>query len=210
MSTTAKLALNSVHDTTIFQRRVDVLTRHLAQVIPPFGSVLDVGCGDGSIAANLMRRRPDLHIEGVDVLVRPTTQIPVTGFDGKTLPYETKAFDFVTLVDVLHHTDDPPAGLAEAARVARRAVIVKDHLVRGPLARPTLRVMDWFGNRGHDVVLPYNYLDEAGWRRALRVAGLRESQRNRRLGLYPAPFGWVFDRSLHFVAVFEPELATAA
>ena len=205
MSITVKSALNSFHDTTVFQRRVQVLARHLSSAVPSGGRMLDVGCGDGSIAAALMQRRPDLEIEGVDVLIRPSTRIPVTRFDGHLLPYGDGSFDYVMLVDVLHHTDDPAGGLAEAARVARRGVVVKDHLVRGMLARPTLRAMDWVGNRGHDVVLPYNYLDRIGWRTALDAAALQESVRTDRLGLYPGPLGWVFDRALHFVAVFTPQ-----
>ena len=195
-----KQILNAVHGAVIFGRRVEALADALASAIPAGpAKVLDLGCGDGQVAVALMRRRPELTVEGVDVFVRPVTHIPVTPYDGVTLPFAEASFDHVTVVDVLHHTDDPAAVLKEAARVAARSVIVKDHLREGWLAEPVLRLMDWVGNRGHDVRLPYNYLDSAQWRGAFGVAGVEEAQRSERLGLYPPPLSWVFERRLHFV-----------
>ena len=201
----AKNSLNAVHDIAVFRRRVKVLARHLATIIPSGGTVLDLGAGDGSIAQALMTLRPDLSILGVDVLIRPHTLIPVEPYDGVTLPFPDNAFDYVTLVDVLHHTDDPVAVMSEAARVARQGVVIKDHRVEGAFARPTLRIMDWVGNRGHDVRLPYNYLTPGQWDVAFGKSGLKELRRIESLDLYPPPFGWVFDRGLHFVALLAPE-----
>ena len=194
-----KTILNAAHNSAVFNRRVQVLARHVAGAIPTGGTVLDLGAGDGSIAAAIMAQRPDLAIAGVDVMLRPVTRIPVSLYDGVTLPFADQSVDYVTIVDVLHHTEAPGAVLAEAARVARKGVIVKDHLNEGLLAGPTLRFMDWVGNRGHDVVLPYNYLDRAGWAGAQAQAGLQIAIRKDRLGIYPAPFTYVFDRKLHFV-----------
>ena len=42
-----------------------------SRLMPRDAHVLDVGTGDGLIAAALAERRPDLRIEGIDVLVRP-------------------------------------------------------------------------------------------------------------------------------------------
>lgn len=198
-----KRALNAAHDRLIFGRRVEVLADRLAEAIPEgAGRVLDLGCGDGQVAVGLMRRRPELSVEGVDVLVRPVTHIPVTPYDGRTLPFGDGSFDHVTIVDVLHHTDDPAAVLREAGRVARRSVVVKDHLREGVLAGPTLRAMDWVGNRGHDVRLPYNYLDATQWEEAIAAAGLREDMRADQLGLYAFPLNLAFERKLHFVSRF--------
>jgi SAM-dependent methyltransferase len=196
-----KSLLNAVHNSAVFGRRVRVLAGHLAKTVPGPGSVLDLGSGDGSIAATLMALRPDLAVEGVDVMVRPRTHIPVSRYDGVTLPFADRSFDFVTIVDVLHHTSDPAAVLAEAARVARQGIVLKDHLLEGFLAGPTLRFMDWVGNRGHDVVLPYNYLSREAWRDTVAAAGLRIAARTDALGIYPAPFSAFFDRKLHFVAL---------
>lgn len=195
-----KQVLNSVHGRLIFQRRVEALADALAAAIPPGpGRVLDLGCGDGQVAVAVMRRRPELTIEGVDVLIRPVTHIPVTLYDGAVLPFADGSFDHVTIVDVLHHTDGPAAVLTEAARVAGQSVVIKDHLREGFLAGPVLRLMDWVGNRGHDVRLPYNYLDGEEWQDAFARAGLVELARQDKLGLYPVPLSWAFERRLHFV-----------
>jgi SAM-dependent methyltransferase len=199
-----KALLNAVHDKAVFGRRVRVLSRQLAEIIPAGGRMLDLGCGDGSIAAAVTRLRPELTVEGVDVLRRPRTHIPVTLFDGKVLPFADRSFDYVTIVDVLHHTESPAAVLAEASRVARRGIVIKDHLLEGVLAGPTLRLMDWVGNRGHDVVLPYNYLSRAAWDAAFATTGCTVAIWRDRLGLYPAPASWLFDRRLHFVALLTP------
>lgn len=196
----AKAALNLVHERAVFGRRVRVLAGEIAAAIPTGGDVLDLGAGDGSIAAAVMAVRPDLKFSGVDVMLRPVRRIEVALYDGKRLPFADQSFDYVTIVDVLHHTEDPAEVLAEAARVARLGVVVKDHRREGILAGPTLRLMDWVGNRGHDVVLPYNYLSDAEWDVALGRAGLSRASETRRLGLYPVPFGWVFDRGLHYIA----------
>ncbi len=159
----AKEVLNATHGKLVFGRRVRVLSDILAATFPKAARVLDVGTGDGSIALNIMKQRPDLAIEGVDVFRRPTTQIPVTVFDGRHLPFADSSFDCVLFVDVLHHTDDASVLVREAARVANNSVVIKDHLLEGMFAAPTLRFMDWLGNWGHDVVLPYNYLPRSKW-----------------------------------------------
>src|SRR5205085_9858791 len=128
-----------------------------ARLIPQSASTLDVGCGDGQLASEIIRSRPDLSFKGIDVLVRPESAIPVSAFDGAHIPFPDCSFDVVMFSDVLHHTDDPLVLLREAARVARRSIVIKDHLIKGLLARPTLAFMDRVGNRRHGVPLPYNY-----------------------------------------------------
>ena len=102
-------------------------------------------------------------------------------------------------VDVLHHTNDPDVLLAEARRVARRAIIIKDNTKDGVLAGATLRFMDWVGNAPHGVALPYNYWPLARWRDAFSRLGMTPSVWESRLDLYGFPARFLFDRSLHFV-----------
>src|SRR5258706_10329694 len=125
--------LGAVHGSLVFDRRTRVLAEHLSAMIPPRAAVLDVGCGDGTIDALILRRRRDIKIQGVDVLIRPSTKIKVEAFDGKTLPAADKSFDTVVFVDVLHHTQDPLILLREANRVARKSILIKDHTKDGLL-----------------------------------------------------------------------------
>lgn len=192
--------LDTLHGRHVFQRRVRVLSSHLAQVLPRDASVLDVGCGDGLIAQCILKIRPDLQLRGLDVLIRPHTHIPVDRFDGHTLPHADQSFDCVLFVDVLHHTPDALRLLREAARVARRAVVLKDHTRDGLLAGSTLRFMDWVGNARHGVALPYNYWNSDQWHRAFHTLGLNVAEWRGHLDLYPAPASLIFERSLHFIA----------
>ena len=197
----AKAALNKTHGALVFRRRVQILADLLQSEIPTGTHILDVGTGDGSIAASIASKRPDLTIEGLDVLVRPNAQIAVAAFDGAHIPFDNGSVDVVSFVDVLHHTDDPLILLREAARVARRYVLIKDHLRDGLFATQTLRFMDWVGNYGHDVVLPYNYLRSADWHRLFREASLEPKEWNGNLKLYPFPMSMLFGRGLHFITL---------
>ena len=188
-----------------YNRRIWVLSRALADAIPARGTVLDIGCGDGQLARALIRIRPDLKIEGVDVVARPKTLMPIAQYDGITLPFADKSFDYVTIVDVLHHTDDPTVVLAEASRVARNGVVIKDHLREGPLAQATLAFMDWCGNIGDGVPLPYNFLSRNEWQAAFFKTRLQLVNSVERLGIYLPPATWLFDRNLHFVSFLTPK-----
>jgi len=166
----------------------------------PTGSVLDIGCGEGTLDVLVTNARPDISISGVDVLVWPSARIRVQEFDGATVPFADHSFDAVMLVDVLHHTVDPTILLREAQRVARKAVVIKDHTMDGLFAYETLRFMGWVGNAHHGVALPYNYWPEEKWRACFASLGMTTEEWVSRLDLYPAPFGHIFDRGLHFIA----------
>jgi SAM-dependent methyltransferase len=199
-----------VHGRWVFARRVDRLAGVLAAHLPNGASVLDVGCGDGSIARAVLDRRPDLSITGVDVLVRLATSFPVIEYDGVHLPFDDRSFDVACLVDVVHHADDAHRLLAEAARVARDGVLIKDHLADGFLARPTLRLMDWIGNARHGVRLPYSYLSDAEWREHFAAVGLVVQNRTTDVRLYPPPVSAVFGRELHVLFDLRPVPAASA
>lgn len=196
--------LESVHEQHIARRRARVLSQQLAEFIPRDASLLDVGCGDGEIAWLVGQKRPDLEIRGVDVLVRPHTRIPVEPYDGLLLPGKDNSYDVVTLIDVLHHCTEPLEVLREAGRVARRAVIVKDHAREGFAAQLTLRLMDWVGNRRYGVALPYNYWQRPQWQTAFADLGMQVEKMTNQLGLYCWPASLLFDRSLHFLARLAP------
>lgn len=195
-----KKLLNAAHNRAVFQRRIRVLSEHISVMLGTNGTVLDLGCGDGSLAKAVMDRKPGLTFRGIDVFLRPHTAIPVEVFDGATIPAASGSFDWVTIVDVLHHTDNPGRLVAEAARVARKGVVIKDHLRDGPFAYSTLRFMDWVGNKGHDVRLPYNYLSRQQWEAIFGQVGLKAQAWRENLSLYPFPANMLFDRGLHFVA----------
>lgn len=54
-----------VHSGVVFGRRVAALARALDAVISRRGELVDVGCGDGSVAWGLAQRPPDLGLRGL-------------------------------------------------------------------------------------------------------------------------------------------------
>jgi SAM-dependent methyltransferase len=194
------------HRALVFGRRAWVLADALAPLVPTEArTVLDIGCGDGTIAGLLAERRPDLAIEGVEVVPRPTCQIPCRAFDGRQLPFADRSFDVCLFVDVLHHTTDVTQLLREAARVSRSYVVLKDHLSESWFDHATLRAMDWVGNRPHGVTLTYNYQSLSQWQQHFSACGLRATQLSTALPIYPFPFSQIFGRKLHFVAELAKE-----
>jgi SAM-dependent methyltransferase len=188
-----------VHERFVRGRRVEILAEVVGGLVPRGARVLDVGAGDGALAARLLAARPDLAIEGIDVLVRENAAISVHAFDGRTIPHPDDSFDAALLVDVVHHAEAQVELLREAARVAP-AVVIKDHLREGFLAGPTLGFMDRVGNVRHGVDVRYAYLTTEDWRRALAEAGLTVAEWRSPLRLYPFPATLAFDRGLHFAA----------
>jgi len=192
-----------LHRRWVHARRVRVLSRHLDPLLAPGVRVLDVGAGDGRLAALLAGARSDLQIRCVDVQVRPASAFPVERYDGERLPFDDGAFDAVLLIDVLHHASDPLALLAEAQRVGG-LVLIKDHAREGWLADTTLRFMDWVGNARHGIPLPFRYWTRAAWIAAFEYRDLGIRSWQDALGMYPWPATLLFDRGLHFVAALEP------
>jgi SAM-dependent methyltransferase len=196
--------LERYHAARVHTRRVRVLAATAARLLSPGLTVLDVGCGDGLLAATLGKLRPDLTLTGVELVPRPGCLIPVTAFDGRHLPFADGQFDVVLIVDVLHHTTEPAGLLHEAARVAKTAVLLKDHLREGWGAQATLRLMDDVGNRRHEVALPYNYLSQAEWHGVFVACGLVAEETDSLRSLYPFPARLVFGRELHFFSRLRP------
>jgi SAM-dependent methyltransferase len=176
------------------------LAEAAARLLPSGLSVIDIGCGDGRVGAEVARLRPDLTIAGAEIRPRADCRIPVTPFDGRRLPFADGKFGAALIVDVLHHTDAPGVLLREAARVAREVVVLKDHFCESCLDHATLRFMDEVGNRRHRVALPNNYLGRAQWEQLWGDCHLAAEVLDPLPRLYPFPADLVFGRRLHFLA----------
>jgi SAM-dependent methyltransferase len=197
--------VGAIHGQLVFGRRIRAIADFVAASLQPGDRVLDIGCGSGDLSALLMQKIGGVKCSGVDTLVRPETRIPVEPYDGKSLPIPDKSFDAVIIVDVLHHAEDANAVVAEAARVAKRCVIIKDHVRTGTLSQWTLSFMDWVGNAPHGVVCTYNYFSMPEWNAIFAAAGLTLASQTRKIGLYPFPASLLFERDYHIGAVLTPQ-----
>jgi SAM-dependent methyltransferase len=194
----------AVHQQCAHSRRVRVLAKSIHDLGLAPGRWLDIGCGDGRLAQAVMNLSPDVEIVGVDVKPRGDAVIPVGAIDGHHLDYPDATFTGAILVDVLHHAEDPAAVLAEASRVSRRTIIVKDHLCRNMVDRLILSFMDWFGNAPSGVECPQHYLSMDEWNVLFHRTGLNPEVLRIKLGLYPVAFRLLFDRGMHFITRLAP------
>lgn len=184
-------------------RRVRQLADTAARLIPANATVLDIGCGDGIIARLIEGLRPDVQITGCDVMAWRNAPPTMVFYNGAKIPFEDKFFDCTLLIDVLHHSSDPALLLAEAARVSRRAVVIKDHLADRFLAVPILRFMDRVGNEREGVNLPYNYWSRKQWLAEFAKQGLVIQEWSTKIALYPWWASWLFGWGLHFIACLD-------
>lgn len=104
--------------------------------------VLDVGCGPGALAAELVARVGASEVAAVDpsapFVAAARTRYPgvdVRQASAEKLPFADRAFDVAMAQLVVHFMPDPVAGLAEMARVVRPdgvvAACVWDHAGEG-------------------------------------------------------------------------------
>ena len=109
--------------------------RFLARVdaLLPMGEVrrvLEVGTGEGHVAARVRTRYPDAFVTGIDLPDADLAahwhdaRLPAAYAVGAHLPFPDRTFDLVLGIEVLEHTADPASVLAEIARVARASVLL--------------------------------------------------------------------------------------
>ena len=105
-------------------------------------SVLEVGCGDGQVLAELGRRGLGPELVGVEIsqtaaeLARAQPGVTrVEVFDGETLPFADEEFGLVLATHVLEHVRDPAALLREMVRTSAAIVVVEVPLEQNLSAR---------------------------------------------------------------------------
>ena len=214
--------LATTHSRLIAGRRRAAVARAvgglLGELNTPVTSLLDVGCGNGVVGALL--RDADTHfvrVEGVEVVVPRETSIPVLPFDGSSIPHGDKSFDAVLLCDVLHHVADY-AGivrlLCECRRVARHAVLIKDHPIDTSFDRGFISLLDTIGNWNAGIAMPLTFLSRRQWRQAFLDAELGLiSYKEAPFGIHPpvvrcfteTPF---WSKPYHFVCSLDPNFTS--
>ena len=118
------------HDASVLRahgaRTIANSAAYLEPDLQPGVSVLDVGCGVGSITAEIAGRVHPGRVVGVDVVweaVRATREASANAHvalaSGYRLPFADGSFDVVHAHQVLQHLSDPVAALQELRRVCR-------------------------------------------------------------------------------------------
>lgn len=127
------------HDSVLRSHRWRTADNSASYLLPHLDrgmSLLDVGCGPGTITVDLAARLTPGRVVGIDasteVLVEARSGAQALGTPGPTfevgdvyaLPFEDGSFDVVHAHQVLQHLGDPVAALREMRRVCRSGGMV--------------------------------------------------------------------------------------
>jgi 2-polyprenyl-3-methyl-5-hydroxy-6-metoxy-1,4-benzoquinol methylase len=169
----SRRALSEVVHRQVRGSRDDRVVRGVAALSPPTTSMLDIGASDGRIAARVARELGAEHVQGVDVERQPDPAIEVSTYNGRELPFADETFDLVTIVDVLHHADEPEAVIREALRVLRPVgrVVIKDHLRTSRWSSWVLLAMDNSSNFSVHELANGRYFSTIEWVNLIASAG---------------------------------------
>ena len=89
------------------------------------GSHIEIGSGPGSLLA--VMRAQGYDVTGLDIIDSSYSEdLQPKIYNGETIPFCKDAFDTALLPTVLHHVQDPDRLIQEAARIARRVIIIED------------------------------------------------------------------------------------
>src|SRR5580692_1202383 len=131
--------LHGHHDSVLRSHRWRTAENSAGYLLPrlaPGARVLDVGCGPGTITADLAARVPSGEVVGIDAAAdvlhgarqeaerRGQANVRFETGDVYQLAFEDGAFDVVHAHQVLQHLSDPVAALAEMRRVCRPGGLV--------------------------------------------------------------------------------------
>lgn len=189
-------AMVSLHQKASHGRRIGILADTVAPLVAarvPHGGgrMLDIGCGDLSLAAGIAAGLPGLDWRGTDIHDLPTDLADVepwtryTTFDGSHLPFGDDEFDVGLFADVLHHVpEDMVHDLVRDALRVCPALVVKDHFEYGPASRQSLKAMDVVGNRGYGISIPDRYFTKASFAALATTVGARVASLDVGLDLY--------------------------
>ena len=139
MPSTPDVYLHGHHDSVLRSHRwrtAENSAGYLLARLPPAARVLDVGCGPGTITADLATRVPQGQVVGIDragdVLAVARREAGLQGranvafgvADARRLAFGDGTFDVVHVHQVLQHLSDPVGALAEMRRVCRAGGLV--------------------------------------------------------------------------------------
>lgn len=138
--------------------------------LSPNEKILDIGCGNGLVSLYLQKKGFDITaLDVADLAYSPKIKVMV--YNGENIPFAENQFDVALLLTVLHHTDSPEKVLKEAARVAKKILIIED-IYENPFQQYLTYIMDTFVNFGFSNMTYQNKSDKA-WRQLFAEMSLQ-------------------------------------
>jgi ubiquinone/menaquinone biosynthesis C-methylase UbiE len=157
----------------VYGHRSRWTARKLAQFISSTDRVLDVGAGDCRLSV-LLKKKVGCEVVPVDVEDFNETDLALTIFDGKKLPFPDDSFDAVLLIFVLHHAEDAKAVLEEARRVSRKRVIVFEDVTSNIWDRMMFRGFHHWLAWSEKISFPFREWRPKQWTELAKSLGMGE------------------------------------
>jgi SAM-dependent methyltransferase len=94
-------------------------------------SVLDIGCGTGSVLSEVRKRGIGTNHQGIDLAdpnqhIDPAAQeLTLLEYDGENIPFPDSSFDLVYASHVVEHVLHPRGFLKAVSRVAKRLIYLE-------------------------------------------------------------------------------------
>ncbi len=165
--------IRNLYDRFLYPIRNKYLADYLSKFVSVGNSLLDIGCAEGTIPY-MMSQKKNLDVQGVDVYFKSEPLIPFKHYDGDTLPFSDKNFNYTMAVDVLHHCEDIKATLKEMRRVSNR-IIIKDHYYKNGWDRFLLKLFDISANKPYGVNIQFNFKTWEEWEEIFEELDLKHS-----------------------------------
>ncbi|MFK7951627.1 MAG: class I SAM-dependent methyltransferase [Ekhidna sp.] len=90
---------------------------------------LDIGSGTGRFAKYLLDMGHKVNM--LDVIDKSEfSELGLTLFDGKNIPFDDQSFETSTVMFVLHHTDDQDELIEECKRVTSKYIIIGEDVIQ--------------------------------------------------------------------------------
>lgn len=106
-------------------KRAEEVAKNLEKYASSDSAILDIGAGNCNIAEALIN--DGYKVTAIDVKdLSLAKNIKPLLYDGSKLPFENGRFDAALLLFVLHHCKEPDKIVREAARVAKKIIIMED------------------------------------------------------------------------------------
>lgn len=139
------------------RRKAHQVARHLRG-----GSLLDLGAGEGYVAAALAGGQLSTVLMDVGAFFR--TRLPGVVYDGRRIPLANNSVDTVLISLALHHAEDPDRVIAEALRVARHRLVITESVYVWEWERQVLGILDRWANRTRGMTRETRWGSASGFR----------------------------------------------
>lgn len=153
------------HESAVRDRLLRVAGRRKARQVARHlrgGSLLDLGAGEGYVAAALAGGQLRTVLMDLGAFFR--TRLPGVVYDGRRIPLADDSVDTVLISLALHHAEDPDRVIAEALRVARHRLIVTESVYVWEWERQALGILDRWANRTRGMTRETRWGSASGFR----------------------------------------------